>query len=52
LELQAQKLGVISAAAGYMGVNWLSGCRLLWEDDGGGSACQGEAKEDWEKAKE
>ena len=34
------------------GVNWLSGCRLLWDDDGGGSACQGEAKEDWEKAKE
>lgn len=22
----------------------LSGCWLLWEDDGGGSACQGEAK--------
>ena len=39
-------------SSGIHGVNWLSGCRLLWEDEGGGSACQGEAKEDWEKAKE
>ena len=36
-------------SSGIHGVNWLSGCGLLWEDDGGGSACQGGAKEDWER---
>jgi primase-polymerase (primpol)-like protein len=50
LELQAQKLGVISAAAGYMGLNSLAaGCfgRMMKE----AVPAREKQREVWEKAK-